>query len=173
MEIRLSKAASFDSPYGFPDSVSSFALSSDSGPGCWSRREIKSIRITIAVITQNAKPPTTLMNSMKSDGMFTFVSLHCHRISIYATAGCWRIDLASNFAALRVIAAWLFACGIHHVEESAAGQFTDGARGCHPEIGDLTVIAVRRSLALIWIRLLAGTESTITAMHHFRESLTL
>ncbi|MCA9038504.1 MAG: hypothetical protein KDA91_25440, partial [Planctomycetaceae bacterium] len=63
-----------------------------------------------------------------------------------------RIDRALNFAALRVIAAWLFACGIHHDNGSDAGQFTDGARACRPGIGDLTVVRFRRILALIRMR---------------------
>ncbi|MCA9036366.1 MAG: hypothetical protein KDA91_14625 [Planctomycetaceae bacterium] len=56
-------------------------------------------------------------------------------------------------AALRVLLARLLACGIHHDNGSAAEKFTDGATGCHPGIGDLTVVRFRRILGLIRIRI--------------------
>ena len=41
-----------------------------------------------------------------------------------------------------MIGARLFACGIHRGEESAAEQFSDGAMGCHPGIGELTAVRI-------------------------------
>ena len=64
------------------------------------------------------------------------------------------MDRALNFAALRVLVVRLLACGIHHDNGSAAEKFTDGATGCHPGIGDLTVVRFRRILGLIRIRIL-------------------